>query len=61
MTTEAQQFIALIGDERIPTSAKVIARYIRTQGAVPFKFIPAPGFVVDAEQDEPAGADWTAK
>ena len=47
-----QQFIALIGDERIPTSAKVIAKYIRAQGAVPFEFIPAPGQKVDAEQDE---------
>lgn len=55
------EFIALIGDARIPTSAKVIARYIRTQGAVPFQFIPAPGMVVDGEADESAGADWGAK
>lgn len=56
-----QHFIALIGDQRIPTSAAVIARYIRTQGAVPFAFIPAPGQVVDAEADAPAGADWSSK
>lgn len=55
------EFIALIGDERIPTSAKVIAAYLRAQGSVPFKFIPAPGYTVDPEVDAPAGADWNAK
>lgn len=55
------EFIALIGDERIPTSAKVIAAYLRAQGSVPFKFVPAPGFAVDPEIDAPAGADWNSK
>jgi hypothetical protein len=55
------EFIAIIGEKRIPTSARVIAIYQRTQGVVPFKFIPAPGTVIDPEQDEPAGADWNAK
>lgn len=56
------EFIALIGEERIPTSAKVIATYIRTLGRVPFEFVPAPGQpVADAEADEPTGADWTRK
>lgn len=50
------EFIAIIGDKRIPTSARVIEIYKRTQGVVPFEFIPA-----DPEADEPAGADWNAK
>lgn len=57
-----KQFIALIGNERIPVSAKVIATYMRVNnGRVPFEFIPAPGQKVDLEEDEPTGADWTAK
>ena len=52
------EFIALIGEDRIPTSAKVIAIYLRTLGHVPFKFVPAPGYVVDGETDEPTGANW---
>jgi hypothetical protein len=57
-----KQFLALIGGERIPVSAKVIATYLRVQGAVPFEFIPAPGMKVeDAEEDQPAGADWSQK
>ena len=56
-----KQFIALIGDQRIPTSAKVIAAYIKTQGSVPFAFIPAPGQKIDDEADEVTGADWTQK
>jgi hypothetical protein len=58
--SHAPEFIALIGNERIPTSAKVIAAYLRAQGSVPFKFVPAPGFEVDPEVDI-AGADWNAK
>ena len=57
----SNEFIALIGDERIPTSAKVIAAYIKTQGSVPFVFIPAPGQKIDDEADEVNGADWTQK
>jgi hypothetical protein len=59
--SHSPEFIALIGDERIPTSAKVIAAYLRTQGRVPFDFIPAPGYTVDPEIDAPAGADWSQK
>jgi len=60
--TRPKQFIALIGGERIPTSAKVIAAYMRANnGRVPFEFIPAPLENGDPEADEPTGADWTAK
>lgn len=57
-----KQFLALIGGDRIPVSAKVIATYLRATGSVPFEFIPAPGQKVEGlEEDGPAGADWTNK
>ncbi len=41
MTERKPDFIALIGDQRIPTTAAVIAAYLKATGTVPFEYVPA--------------------